>query len=85
MKRRQLLMLLGGTTASTAVLATAAPPAQAWFPLLVRILAGPAVRKTLRDRAKAKNSKGISTRRPRAGYRGSAVKSRRSGLRRVRR
>jgi hypothetical protein len=83
MKRRQVLMLMGGTTVSTVVLATAAPPAQALFPLLLRIIAGQAVRRSLKKMALEKSAQGRSARRPRAGYRGSTLKSRRSGLRRA--
>jgi hypothetical protein len=81
MKRRQLLMLAGGSTVSAVVVGSTAPPAQAIFPLLLRFLIGQGVRQAIRDRRKGKKS----SRRPRAGYRGSGVKSRRSGLRRVRR
>jgi hypothetical protein len=77
MKRRQLLMLAGGSTVSAVVVGSTAPPAQAIFPLLLRFLIGQGVRQAIRDRRKGKKAKN-SSRRPRAGYRGS-------GLRRVRR
>ena len=82
MKRRQLLMLAGGTTVSAVVVGATAPPAQAIFPLLLRFLVGQGVRQAIRDRRKGKNAK-KSSRRPQASYRGSKVKSRRSGLRKV--
>jgi hypothetical protein len=82
MKRRQLLMLAGGSTVSAVVVGATAPPAQAIFPLLLRFLIGQGVRRAIRDRRKGKKAK-KSSRRLRAGYRGSMVKSRRSGLRKV--
>jgi hypothetical protein len=54
MKRRQLLMLAGGTTISAVVVGTTAPPAQAILPLLLRFLIGQGVRKAIRDRRRKK-------------------------------
>ena len=81
MNRRQLLMWAGGTTVSMLVVGATAPPAQAIFPLLFRFLVGQGVRQAVRRR-KGKNTK-RSLRRLRASYRGYKVKSRRSGLRKV--
>ena len=95
MKRRQLLMWAGGTTVSTLVVGATAPPAQALFPLRFRFLVGQGVRQAIRDRRKGKKTKKSvrgrwrslsareSARRPRASYRGSTLKSRRSGVRKV--
>jgi hypothetical protein len=56
MKRRQLLILAGGTTISAVVVGTTAPPAQAILPLLLRFLIGQGVRKAIRDRRRKKKT-----------------------------
>jgi hypothetical protein len=57
MKRRQLLMLAGGTAASTVALGGIAPPAKAFFPLLIRFLIGQGAREALQKRQKQKKLK----------------------------
>jgi hypothetical protein len=47
--RRQLFGLAGGAAASAAVLGATAPPAQAFFPLLFRLLLGTATRNALKE------------------------------------
>ncbi len=44
MNRRQLFSVAGGATASAVILGSTAPPAQAFAPLIWRLLMGTAVR-----------------------------------------
>jgi hypothetical protein len=62
MKRRQLLMLAGGTAATAVVVGATAPPAQAFLPLLIRFAIGQGIRQSLRKRQrKLKGKKGNAT------------------------
>lgn len=50
MKRRKLLMLIGSTATTTAVIGATAPPSHAFLPLLLRFLIGQGVRNAIRKR-----------------------------------
>ena len=54
MNRRQLLGLVGGTAVSTVVVGAVAPPAQAFMPLLFRLLLGAATRDALKQEVAAR-------------------------------
>jgi hypothetical protein len=50
MNRRKLFTFVGSAAASAVVLGATAPPSQAFFPFLFRLLLGQAVREELRKR-----------------------------------
>ena len=62
MNRRQLLGLVGGTAVSTVVVGAVAPPAQAFVPLIFRLLFGAAVRSSLKETAAARKQAQLSKR-----------------------
>jgi hypothetical protein len=77
--RRQLFGLAGGAAASAVVVGATAPPAQAFFPLLMRLLMGTAARNAWKEtkaeykakkaaanaKGKRKPSRNLKTRRKR--------------------
>jgi hypothetical protein len=55
--RRQLFGLAGGAAASAVVVGVTAPPAQAFFPFLFRMLLGTATRNALKETKAVANAK----------------------------